>query len=55
MKGNILFVDYDLSSWQHYDDNKIELPYTQMEKYLLGIEKPSLNVILLLNIMITHP
>ncbi len=43
MKGNILFVDYDLSSWQHYDDDKIELPYTQMEKYLLGIEKPSLN------------
>ncbi len=41
MKGNILFVDYDLSSWQHYDDDKVELPYTQMEKYLLGIEKPS--------------
>lgn len=43
MKGNILFVDYDLSSWQHYDDDKIELPYTQMEKYLLGMEKPSPN------------
>ena len=43
MKGNILFVDYDLSSWHHYDDDKIELPYTQMEKYLLGIEKPSPN------------
>lgn len=41
MKGNILFVDYDLSSWQHYDDDKIELPYTQMEKFLLGIERPS--------------
>lgn len=41
MKGNILFVDYDLSSWQHYDDDKIELPYTQMEKFLFGIEKPS--------------
>lgn len=35
MKVNILFVDYDLTSWQHYDDDKIELPYTQMEKYLL--------------------
>lgn len=43
MKGNILFVDYDLSSWQHYDDDKIELPYTQMEKYLLGMKKPSPN------------
>ncbi|MDY6017218.1 MAG: hypothetical protein SPI97_06335, partial [Oscillospiraceae bacterium] len=21
MEGNILFVDYDLSSWQHYDDD----------------------------------
>jgi len=41
MEGNILFVDYDLSSWQHYEDDKIELPYTQMEKYLLGLEKPS--------------
>lgn len=41
MAGNILFVDYDLSSWQHYDDDKIELPYTQSEKYLLGIEKPT--------------
>jgi hypothetical protein len=43
MKGNILFVDYDLSSWQHYDDDKIELPYTQSEKFVLGIDKPSTN------------
>ena len=43
MQGNILFVDYDLSSWQHYEDDKIEMPYTQMEKYVLGIEKPSSN------------
>ncbi len=41
MDGNILFVDYDLSSWQHYEDDEVELPYTQMEKYLLGLEKPS--------------
>ena len=40
MCGNILFVDYDLSSWQHYEDDEAELPYTQSEKYLLGIEKP---------------
>lgn len=40
MCGNILFVDYDLSSWQHYEDDEVELPYTQSEKYLLGIEKP---------------
>ncbi|MDE6470642.1 MAG: hypothetical protein K2L19_06440 [Eubacterium sp.] len=50
MKGNILFVDYDLSSWQHYDYDKFELPYTQMEKYLLGIEKPSPNS----NIVVKH-
>lgn len=41
MDGNILFVDYDLSSWQHYEDDEVELPYTQMEKYLLGLEKPA--------------
>lgn len=39
MQGNILFVDYDLSSWQHYDDDNIELPYTQSEKYMLGMER----------------
>lgn len=43
MEGNILFVDYDLSSWQHYEDDKLELPYTQMEKYALGINTPSQN------------
>jgi hypothetical protein len=43
MEGNILFIDYDLSSWQHYDDDKIELPYTQSEKFVLGIDKPSTN------------
>lgn len=43
MEGNILFVDYDLSSWQHYDEDRVELPYTQSEKYILGIDKPSPN------------
>ena len=24
MKGNILYIDYDLSSWQHYSDDEVE-------------------------------
>lgn len=39
MRGNILFVDYDLSSWQHDgDDLDKSCLYTQTERYLLGYD-----------------
>jgi len=41
MEGNIVFVDYDLSSWTHdNDDIDKTCLYTQSERYLLGFETP---------------
>lgn len=37
MDGNIIYVDYELSSWQHLNDDKLYTP-SPYAKYICGLK-----------------